>query len=62
MADKNNKSTLRPSVGKYDIVVKNNNGYTTLLEAKSCNEKVVTAFVTNFYEKHSKVMTKLAYE
>ena len=62
MSDKNNKNTLHTSMNRHDVIVKNNNGCIAVIEAKSHNEKVITAFVTNFYEKHGKVMSKLAYE
>jgi hypothetical protein len=63
MEDKNNKNTSNHNHRRYDVVVKTADGTAICIECKSFNkEQVISHFVRAFYERHGKVMSKLAYE
>lgn len=63
MKGKNNKNTVTiTSDDKYDIVVRNFENREKSSTKRDCTEVAVHNFVRSFYEKHGKVMSRLAYE
>jgi hypothetical protein len=64
MSNKNNKKTACnfDNGVVHDIVVKKDDGRVIHFEARTQMTEEIAHFVHCFYEKHGKIMSKLAYE